>query len=451
MNKMKGKVAFLTLGCEVNTYETNAMQLLFSNAGYQMVEFSKKADIYVINTCSVTNMADRKSRQMLHKAKKNNPDAIIVAAGCYVQAAKDLLEQDTSIDVVIGNNQKHLIVEIIEKYQENHSLRSSIIDVSQNPDYERLFIQDAGDRTRACIKIQDGCNMFCSYCIIPYTRGRVRSRSEEDIIKEIEELVKNGYKEFVLNGIHLSSYGLDEQNRDFISLQGKPLLSIIKKINNISGVERIRLGSLEPRIITEPFLQELVTNEKVCPHFHLSLQSGCDATLKRMNRKYSTEEYETGCTLIRKYYDNPAITTDVIVGFPGEIEEEFELTKKFAETIAFAQMHIFKFSVRKGTRAEQMDDKVSEQVKTLRSNELMTISSNLQTMYENSFMNKQEHILFEEVVTIDNENYLVGHNERYIKIAVPAFKNCEKLLNTITPVLVQDRLKENLLLGKISS
>ena len=229
------------------------------------------------------------------------------------------------------------------------------------------------------------------------------------------------------------------------------MLSIIKKINNISGVERIRLGSLEPRIITEPFLQELVTNEKVCPHFHLSLQSGCDATLKRMNRKYSTKEYETGCTLIRKYYDNPAITTDVIVGFPGETEEEFELTKKFAETIAFAQMHIFKFSVRKGTRAEQMDDKVSEQVKTLRSNELMTISSNLQTMYENSFMNKQEHILFEEVVTIDNENYLVGHNERYIKIAVPAFENCEKLLNTITPVLVQNRLKENLLLGKISS
>lgn len=449
MNKAKGVVAFLTLGCKVNTYETNAMQLLFTESGYEITDFSKTADIYVVNTCSVTNMADRKSRQMLHKARKNNPHAIIVAVGCYVQAAENLLEQDSSIDVIVGNSQKHLIVELVEKYRENHSMRGSVIDISKDAVYEDLHIVDAGERTRAFLKIQDGCNQFCSYCIIPYTRGRVRSREEEDILKEVHSLVKRGYKEFVLNGIHLSSYGADEQNKDFMLLKGRPLIRIIQKINTIKGVERIRLGSLEPRVITEEFTSELAKYEKVCPHFHLSLQSGCDETLKRMNRKYTTEEYKKSCEILRKYYKNPAITTDVIVGFPGETEEEFAKTKAFLERIGFSQMHIFKFSVRKGTRAEKMDNQVPEQIKTERSNVLLALDEKLQSEYRKSFEGQVEKVLFEEVVTIEDKEYTIGHNERYLKIAVPVTGQEQDFINTIVPILVEKDLKDVTMIGKI--
>lgn len=449
MNTNKGYVAFLTLGCKVNTYETNAMTLLFKEAGYTVVDFSEKADIYIVNTCSVTNMADRKSRQMLHKAKKKNPDAVVVAAGCYVQAAKELLEQDETIDVIIGNSQKHRIVEMVEEYLADHSHRSFIVDVSNNPPYETMHIEDAGDRTRACIKIQDGCNQFCSYCIIPYTRGRVRSRKEEDILSEIELLVSNGYKEFVLNGIHLSSYGADEQNKDFIKLEGKPLLRIIEKINAIDGVKRIRLGSLEPRIITEEFVSTLSTYEKVCPHFHLSLQSGCDDTLKRMNRKYNTQEFLSGCNILRKYYKNPAITTDVIVGFPGETKEEFALTEEFLAKVEFAQMHIFKFSVRKGTRAEQMTPQIPEQTKNERSNVLLQLDKQMQARYHQTFYQQKEPVLFEEYTKINGIEYAIGHNERYVKIAVPKEETSNTWLNEIIPVTIEKNLTDDILLGKI--
>lgn len=450
MNDNKGFVAFLTLGCKVNTYETNAMQLLFRQAGYTVVEFADKADIYIVNTCSVTNMADRKSRQMLHKAKKKNPDAIIVAAGCYVQAAKEQLEQDTAVDVVVGNNQKNRIVEIVEAYRQNHQECSFIVDVAKDSVYECMHIEDAGERTRACIKIQDGCNQFCSYCIIPYTRGRVRSRAEEDILAEITNLVKQGYKEFVINGIHLSSYGADEQNKDFVRLAGKPLLHVLEKINAIDGVERIRLGSLEPRVITEEFVSKLVQLEKICPHFHLSLQSGCDETLKRMNRKYSTKEFLDGCIILRKYYENPAITTDVIVGFPMETEEEFQQTYQFLERIAFSQMHIFKYSVRKGTRAEKMTPQVGENIKTERSNKLLQLNHRLQKKYEETFLSKEEKVLFEEVTTIEDKEYVIGHNERYLKIAVPATeKEADDFINTIQKVKIENILDTNVLLGKI--
>lgn len=449
MHNRKGLVAFLTLGCKVNTYETNAMELLFTEAGYDVVSFSEKADIYVVNTCSVTNMADRKSRQMLHRAKKKNPDAVIVAAGCYVQASQDLLEKDDSVDVVIGNNQKHRIVEIIEQYRVDHAMCRSIVDVSADTEYERLHIADAGEHTRAFIKIQDGCNQFCSYCIIPYARGRVRSRDEEDILEEIQALVQRGYKEFVLNGIHLSSYGANEQNKDFMALEGKPLLQIIKKINAIKGVERIRLGSLEPRVITEDFAKELVQCEKVCPHFHLSLQSGCDSTLQRMNRKYTTEQYMHSCDILRKYYKNPAITTDVIVGFPGETPEEFAQTEKFLESIAFSQMHIFKFSVRKGTRAEKMDNQIPEQIKTERSNRLLLLDKKLQETYQQSFVGQEELVLLEEVTEIEGKKYWIGHNERYVKFAVEFIEKTKDWQNTIQTVRVEKRLNEDTMIGKI--
>lgn len=450
LKHLKKTVAFLTLGCKVNTYETNAMELLFEKAGYNQVPFSQNADIYIINTCSVTNMADRKSRQMLHKARKTNPNAIVVAVGCYVQASQDLLEKDSSVDLLVGNSQKHLVVEIVEQYQKDCKKNSAIVDLTKEPDYEILHIENAGEHTRAFIKIQDGCNQFCSYCIIPYTRGRVRSREEKDIIQEVKKLVENGYKEFVLNGIHLSSYGANEQNKDFMALEGKPLLNIVEKINAIPGVERIRLGSLEPRVITETFTKELVKNEKLCPHFHLSLQSGCNSTLKRMNRKYTTDEFKESCDILRKYYKNPAITTDIIVGFPGETNTEFSETIKFLEEIRFSQMHIFKFSSRTGTRAAKMEAQIDEQTKTQRSALLQDLDSKLQLAYQDTFINQKQYVLFEEIVTINEKHYLLGHNERYIKIAVPVPTNNEQYLNRIVPVVIENRLTTDIMIGKIS-
>ena len=313
------KAALHNLGCKVNAYETEAMQHLLEEAGYEIVPFTQKADVYVINTCSVTNMADRKSRQMLHKAKKNNPDSIVVAAGCYVQTSEKEVLNDLSVDIVIGNDRKHDLVRLLEEYSLD-SVNDTVDDINDGKhDFEELFIDQTKEHTRAFIKVQDGCNQFCSYCIIPYARGRVRSRRFENVIAEVERLAANGFKEVVLTGIHLSSYGVDFE-------EATGLLELIQAVNAVKGIERIRLGSLEPKIVTEHFASELSKLDKICPHFHLSLQSGCDATLKRMNRKYTTKEYERGCELLRKYFVHPAITTDVIVGFPGETEEEFEQT-----------------------------------------------------------------------------------------------------------------------------
>ena len=336
----KGKVAFLTLGCKVNSYEPDAMEQLFIKSGYEIVDFNTKSDVYIVNTCSVTNMADRKSRQMLHKAKKNNPNAVVVAVGCYVQAAPEEIIKDEAIDLIIGNNKKKDIVNIVEEH-----IARTVIDINdtkENIEYEELEIIKTQENTRAYIKIQDGCNQFCSYCIIPYVRGRIRSRKLDNIMQEVNSLASNGYKEVVLTGIHISSYGLDFQKEKVNGFKYEYLLEVIENISRVNGIERIRLGSLEPRIITDEFISRLSKIEKVCPHFHLSLQSGCDETLKRMNRKYTTEQFMNSCNILRKYYDNPSLTTDVIVGFAGETQEEFDTTYDFLSKVKFSQMHVFK-------------------------------------------------------------------------------------------------------------
>ena len=451
-NQPKGKVAFLTLGCKVNSYETNAMERLFVEAGYELTEFHKKADIYVINTCTVTNMADRKSRQMLHKAKKMNPEAVIVAAGCYVQASPEEAKKDEAIDIIVGNNQKKEIVSVVEAYRQErqntreHEEHVALVDMMEPQDYEELSIVNAGEKTRAYIKIQDGCNQFCSYCIIPYVRGRIRSRSEEDIISEVKRLAESGYQEVVLTGIHLSSYGVDLLGeKNFVLLEGKPLLSIIRKVSEVEGIERIRLGSLEPRIITESFTKELASIEKVCPHFHLSLQSGCDETLKRMNRKYSAKEYKEGCEILRKYFEHPAITTDVIVGFPEETNEEFAVTKAFLEEIAFSDVHIFKYSMRKGTVAAKNKNQIPDSIKHERSSQLIELGKRMQCAYEKAFEGRETLVLVEEKVLIGGIEYYVGHNERYVKLALLANAE-EDLHNQILTVKVTGKVEENVLL-----
>lgn len=417
-------VAFLTLGCKVNSYETEAMQKLFEEEGFFVVDFSEKADVYVINTCTVTNIADRKSRQMLHKARKMNENAIVIAVGCYVQAAEETLKEDEAIDLVIGNNRKKDIVHILKEYVYGEDeFHETVVDIGKETFYEELSIESVAEKTRAYIKIQDGCNQFCSYCIIPYARGRVRSRKEEDVLIEVNKLVKKGYKEVVLTGIHLSSYGIDFDNTDenyeeVIKNKQNHLLDLIVKISEINGLSRIRLGSLEPRIITNDFVKTLANNEKLCPHFHLSLQSGSNDTLKRMNRRYSAGEYYEKCELLRKYFDNPAITTDIIVGFPGETEEEFLETRVFLEKVNFASMHIFKYSVRKGTKAATMKEQIKEEIKSERSNILMELEKEMAKAYRDSFIGKNEKILIEEHVDINGKKYQLGHNERYLKLAV---------------------------------
>ena len=406
------KAALHNLGCKVNAYETEAMQQLLEEAGYEIVPFQEKADVYVINTCSVTNIADRKSRQMLHRAKKMNPDAVVVAAGCYVQAAGEELKKDAAIDVIIGNNRKKDLVPLLDEYfAGKHVEEDSLIDIGKTREYEALHINKIADHTRAFIKIQDGCNQFCSYCIIPYTRGRVRSRKPEEIIEEIKGQVDKGYREVVLTGIHLSSYGLD--------LDGITLLDLMVKIDKIQGLERLRLGSLEPRIVTEEFTRTLAGLRTICPHFHLSLQSGCDATLKRMNRRYTTEEYEKGCQILRKYFDRPAITTDVIVGFPQETEEEFAQTVEFLKRIHFYEMHVFKYSRRAGTRAADMPGQLTENQKGQRSDVLLKLDQEMSLEYRKSFLGEEKEVLMEEKIVIDGTEYLVGHTREYVKAAIP--------------------------------
>ncbi|MCI6676875.1 MAG: tRNA (N(6)-L-threonylcarbamoyladenosine(37)-C(2))-methylthiotransferase MtaB [Clostridiales bacterium] len=407
---MSKKVAFHTLGCKVNTYETDAMEQLLLSHGYEIVPFENSADIYIINTCSVTNMADRKSRQMLHKAKKKNPDAVVVAVGCYVQAAPNDVLADTGVDLIIGNNKKQDLVQILEDYFKDHR-QEAVIAIDQEKQYEELELNFVSDHTRAYIKVQDGCNQFCSYCIIPYTRGRIRSRAIDDVTAEIKRIAQNGTKEVVLTGIHLSSYGKDFDN-------GENLLHLIQTVHQIEGIERIRLGSLEPRIITRDFAEELNKLEKFCPHFHLSLQSGCEATLKRMNRHYTPGEYYEKCKLLREVFDHPAITTDVIVGFPGETEQEFEQTREFLEQVHFYEMHIFKYSKRKGTRAAVMPDQVPEQIKTERSNRLLELDGALSREYREFWIGKEVTVLLEEEVTFDQTSYMVGHTKEYVKAAV---------------------------------
>lgn len=430
------KAALHNLGCKVNAYETEAMQQMLEQAGYEIVPFAPGADVYVINTCTVTNIADRKSRQMLHKAKKMNKDAIVVAAGCYVQAAKDDLEADDAIDLVIGNNRKKDLVEILEEYQRSR-MEEYVIDVGHTSEYETLSITQTAEHTRAYIKVQDGCNQFCSYCIIPYARGRVRSRHIEDVLSEVRTLAKNGYQEIVLTGIHLSSYGIDT---------GSSLLDLILAVHEVDGIRRIRLGSLEPRIITEEFVQTISTLPKICPHFHLSLQSGCNATLKRMNRRYTAEEYKEKCGLLRKYFREPALTTDVIVGFPGETEEEFEQSRAFVQDIRFYETHIFKYSRRKGTRAAVMEHQVDDQVKTERSNVLIALGKENQAAYEAARMGQEDEVLFEERVKLEGEEYFTGHTKEYVKLAIPAE---EDLANRIVKVRIGHERKGGVLLCEV--
>ena len=429
------KAALHNLGCKVNAYETEAMQHLLEEAGYEIVPFTQKADVYVINTCSVTNMADRKSRQMLHKAKKNNPDSIVVA-GCYVQTSEKEVLNDLSVDIVIGNDRKHDLVRLLDEYSLD-SVNDTVDDINDGKhDFEELFIDQTKEHTRAFIKVQDGCNQFCSYCIIPYARGRVRSRRFENVIAEVERLAANGFKEVVLTGIHLSSYGVDFE-------EATGLLELIQAVNAVKGIERIRLGSLEPKIVTEHFASELSKLDKICPHFHLSLQSGCDATLKRMNRKYTTKEYERGCELLRKYFVHPAITTDVIVGFPGETEEEFEQTKAYLEHIHFYEMHIFKYSKRKGTRAAVMPDQIDEQVKAARSEKLIALGHDMSKEFRKFYIGKNEEVLFEEKAVIGDKEYFVGYTKEYVKVAK---KTDENLENQIVSGRISGMLTDEILL-----
>ena len=441
---MKKTAAFLTLGCKVNSYETEAIRGMFEAAGYETVDFKEVADVYVVNTCTVTNIADRKSRQMLHQARKRNSDAVIVAVGCYVQAKEEELLHDSSVDLVIGNNRKSEIVNLVEHYlsEKDKDNNKIVVDIGKEKDYEELSIISGMERTRAFIKIQDGCNRFCSYCIIPYVRGRVRSRNEEDIIEEIRKLADSGYKEFVLTGIHISSYGTDRLNYTEDGYKEMPLAKLIKAISGIPGVERIRLGSLEPGIITEAFVKEIAGIRQFCPHFHLSLQSGSNTVLMRMNRKYTCEEYENKVELIRKYFEIPAFTTDVIVGFPGETDEEFRETLDFVQRIGFSHIHVFKYSKREGTKAAKMPNQIPEEIKHQRSNELISVAKKMSMDYKALFLGRIEKILFEEEAEIDGNIYQIGHNERYQKFALSSGEN---LINRIIPVKAEKMLTDDIL------
>lgn len=429
------KAALHNLGCKVNAYETEAMQQILEEAGYEIVPFSEYADVYVINTCSVTNMADRKSRQMLHRAKKQNPDAIVVGAGCYVQTKEAQALVDESIDIVIGNNKKHELVPLLREYEASHRKTACVADINHEKQaYEELSLSRTAEHTRAFIKVQDGCNQFCTYCIIPFARGRVRSRELPDVLQEIRTLAKSGYREVVLTGIHLSSYGVDN---------GETLLHLIEAVHELDGIERIRLGSLEPRIVTDAFAKRLSELPKICPHFHLSLQSGCDAVLSRMNRRYDTAEYEAGCALLRRYFEHPAITTDVIVGFPGETDEEFETTERYLERIHFYEMHIFQYSRREGTKAAAMPDQVPETVKKERSEKLLALDHKMSEEFRRYYLGRQVTALLEEEFFHDGKRYYTGYTKEYVKVAVETEKD---LSNTFVTGTLKTQLTEDVYL-----
>ncbi len=440
---MGNRVALPNLGCKVNAYEIEAMQQLLEEAGYEIVPFEPGADIYVINTCTVTNIADRKSRQMLHKAKKMNPEAIVVATGCYVQTGGDKLEKDEAIDLVLGNNQKINIVEALAEYAENKPGHGShVIKINQTKEYEDLSIDHTAEHVRAYIKVQDGCNQFCTYCIIPYARGRVRSRNIESVLKEVHSLAEKGYKEVVLTGIHLSSYGVD-----FPEEKKETLLSLIRAVHEIEGIQRIRLGSLEPGIVTREFAEGIAALPKVCPHFHLSLQSGCDETLERMNRRYRSGEYRERCELLREVYENPALTTDVIVGFPQESEEEFQKSYDFVDGIHFYETHIFKYSRRQGTKAAAMDGQLTEAEKARRSEKMIEMHHRHAKDYERSMLGKELEVLIEEEYTKDGQIWYLGHSREYIKTAVPKSENYG--VNDIVRVKAESFLEEHIMTGEV--
>ena len=419
---MKKRAALHNLGCKVNAYETEAMRQLLEEDGYEIVPFEPGADVYVINTCTVTNIADRKSRQMLHKARKMNPDAIVVAAGCYVETADGDVEKDPAIDIILGNNQKNQLVSVIRDFEQKRAGKraeepsgamTKKIDINHTKEYENLIIDRTENRTRADIKVQDGCNQFCTYCIIPFARGRVRSRDTQDVLQEVRALAASGCQEIVLTGIHLSSYGVDLG-------EGMDLTALIAAVHEVDGISRIRLGSLEPGIVTEKFAYTLAELPKVCPHFHLSLQSGCDTVLKRMTRRYTSGEFREKCELLREAFTLPALTTDVIVGFPGETEEEFAVTEEFLRQIKLYETHIFKYSKRQGTRAAVMPDQVDEQVKALRSERLIALGEENRLAFEESWMGREAEILFEEKNTIAGKEYFTGYTKEYIRAAVLA-------------------------------
>ena len=438
---MSKKVALHNLGCKVNAYEVEAMQQLLEKAGYEIVPFTEGADVYVINTCTVTNIADRKSRQMLHKAKKMNPNAIVVATGCYVQTDTEKLKADAAVDMILGNNQKTQIVEALEAFmkepQESDNT-ARVIDINHTKEYEELEIGYTAEHVRAYIKVQDGCNQFCSYCIIPFARGRVRSRRISEVLEEVKTLALRGYKEVVLTGIHLSSYGVDFKENP------ETLLTLIQAVHEIEGVERIRLGSLEPRIITEEFMEGISRLPKLCQHFHLSLQSGCNKTLSDMNRRYDAEEYAQKCALIRKYYPSPALTTDVIVGFPGETEEDFRESYEFVKNIHFYETHIFKYSRRQGTRAAAMSGQLTDAVKTIRSEKMLALHEIRAKEYETSMIGKTLELLLEEKTEIEGKSYYMGHSREYVKAVVEdtdAYK-----VNDLVKVTAEDFIQDHVLL-----
>lgn len=425
------RAALHNLGCKVNAYETEVMQELLEENGYEIVGFHEKADVYIINTCSVTNMADRKSRQMIHRAKKKNPNAVIVAAGCYVQAQADAGVIDENIDILIGNNKKNDLIRLIDEFtkEQDHTQIQEVIDINHTNEYEKMRLEKTGEHTRAYLKVQDGCNQFCTYCIIPYTRGRIRSRELEDVVSEVTTLAKNGYKEVVLTGIHLSSYGRDRG-------EGDSLLTLIQAVHAIEGIERIRLGSLEPGIITEEFAKEIAGLHKMCPHFHLSLQSGSNRTLKRMNRKYTAEEYKEKCEILRKYFENPALTTDVIVGFPGETQEDYEESYQFVDQIDFYETHIFKYSKRQGTKAASMPDQIPDHIKTERSNQMIELNEKKKKAYESYWLQKSVEVLWEEILEKDDEKYITGHTKEYVKVVLPYEEHMS--INEINKICIVD-------------
>lgn len=427
-------VAFHTLGCKVNQYETEAIAEQFLNCGYSIVDFDEVADIYVVNTCTVTNIADQKSRQMLSKAKKRNEQALVVAVGCYVQLAHEHLDQYPYIDIMVGNTHKNQIVEIVEKFRETHQKNVYIEDVHGDVLYEELSIETQQSKTRSTIKIQDGCNQYCTYCIIPYTRGKIRSRHIQTILVEVERLVSAGYQEIILTGIHLASYGKD--------LEDTTLIELLTQLNGVEPLKRIRLGSIEPTFVTRELLEQLVKLEKVCDHFHLSMQSGSDSVLKRMNRRYLSSVYFEKVQLLREFYKNPAITTDVIVGFPMETREEHLETKVFIEKVRFSEMHIFKYSIREGTKAAAMKPQVSGTVKNERSKELTLIAKNMHDEYLSNYINTSLEVLFEDVNDYEGTHYVSGYTTNYIKVYV---ENARELEHRLAKIEIKGLFQDGLL------
>ena len=448
-------IAFHNLGCKVNSYETDAMAQKCVEKGYKIVDFEQKADIYVVNTCSVTNIADRKSRQMLHKAKKQNPDSVVVAVGCFVQANPEEVAKDEAIDLIVGNNKKKDLFEIVEEYLNQKSvskdLEGTTVTDIHHCDYEELKINKSEEHSRVFVKIQDGCDRYCTYCIIPYVRGNLRSRKPEDVVSEIKEIAANGYREVVITGIHLSSYG-----KDFLK-DGKPsldysgnadyLINLLKDINEIEGIDRIRIGSFEPMILSEDFVSKLSKITKLCPHFHISLQSGCDSVLKRMNRHYDTKEFYEKTVLLREYFPGCALTTDVIVGFPGETEEEFNTTYDYLTKIKFFETHIFPYSRRKGTVADRMPGQLTMNEKKERVTKLLELDAKLSREYRESKLGETDNIIVEEIKIINGENYYVGHTPEYVMVALKEDDSLRQLIGHTVKVRLDKILSDEVVTG----